>query len=114
MPSSTTSPAGRPRTDNDHVFLCARAPYRAFRHSASISDIVNLAAARTGVVLPRGGAHVLRHSLATGLVREGAPFPVVRAVLRHRSDDMTAYYAKVDVGSLRTIAQPWPLEVVPC
>lgn len=105
--------AGRPRTNTDHVFVGARAPHRALRHSAAISEIVNRAAERVGVVLPRGGAHVLRHSLATALVRGGVPFPVVRAVLRHRSDEMTAYYAKVDVGALRKIAQPWPL-VSPC
>jgi site-specific recombinase XerD len=84
------------------------------RHSAAISEIVNRAAVHVGVVLPRGGAHVLRHSLATALVRGEVPLPVVRAVLRHRSDETTAYYAKVDVGALRKIAQPWPLEVSPC
>jgi hypothetical protein len=34
-------------------------------------------------------------------------------VLRHRSADMTAYYAKVDVGLLAKVAQPWP-EGAPC
>jgi site-specific recombinase XerD len=67
-----------------------------------------------GVVLPHGGAHVLRHSLATALVRGGVPLPVVRGVLRHRSDEMTAYYAKVDVGALQRIARSWPLQVSPC
>lgn len=106
--------ARRPSTNTDHVFVGARAPYRALRHSAAISEIVNRAAERVGIVLPRGGAHVLRHSLATALVRGGVDFPVVRAVLRHRSDEMTAYYAKVDVGALRKIAQPWPSEGSPC
>ena len=106
--------AGRPKASSDHVFLCTRAPHRPFRHSSAISDIVNRATKRAGVVPPRGGAHVLRHSVATTLVRDGVPFPVVRAVLRHRGDETTAYYAKVDVGALRKIAQPWPLEVSPC
>ena len=36
--------------------------------------------------------------------------PWIRAglVLRHRSIDMTAYYAKADVELLKQIAQPWP------
>jgi hypothetical protein len=29
-------------------------------------------------------------------------------VLRHRSIDMTAYYAKADVELLKRVAQPWP------
>lgn len=106
--------AGRPPAITDHVFVGARAPHRALRHSSAISEIVNRAAERVGVVLPHGGAHVLRHSLATALVRGGVPLPVVRGVLRHRSDEMIAYYAKVDVGALQRIARSWPLQVSPC
>jgi hypothetical protein len=28
--------------------------------------------------------------------------------LRHRSVDMTAHYAKVDVATLLEVSQPWP------
>jgi hypothetical protein len=33
---------------------------------------------------------------------------MIGAVLRHRSPDMTAHYAKVDIPMLQQIAQPWP------
>ncbi|PYR15218.1 MAG: hypothetical protein DMF95_18920 [Acidobacteria bacterium] len=29
-------------------------------------------------------------------------------VLRHRSLDMTAYYAKVDIALLKQVTRPWP------
>jgi site-specific recombinase XerD len=51
---------------------------------------------------------MFRHSLATRLLREGAGLEAVGAVLRHRSPDTTAIYAKVDIPMLQKIAQPWP------
>ena len=44
------------------------------------------------------------------MLRAGATLEAVGALLRHRSLDMTAHYAKVDVRMLETIAQPWPGE----
>ena len=54
------------------------------------------------------GAHVLRHSLATGMLRSGASMDEIGEVLRHRSAQTTAIYAKVDVQGLRSLALPWP------
>ncbi len=54
------------------------------------------------------GDHILRHSLATRLLRDGATLDAIGAVLRHRDVNTTALYAKVDVGRLRQVAQPWP------
>ena len=106
---------GRAKVDADHVFLCVRAPFGPFRTHSSISDVVFFAARHAGVALPAGQmAHALRHSLATGLVRGGVPFVVIRTVLRHLGDDTTAMYAKVDLPSLQKIAQPWPMEVPSC
>jgi site-specific recombinase XerD len=63
---------------------------------------------RAGVVAPAKGAHLLRHTAATEMLRHGVPLDQIGLVLRHRSIDMTAYYAKVDVALLRQVAQPWP------
>jgi integrase/recombinase XerD len=59
---------------------------------------------------PTRGANLLRHSAATGMLRKGATLETIGTVLRHRSVDTTAHYAKVDVEALRQIAQPWPEE----
>jgi site-specific recombinase XerD len=58
------------------------------------------------------GAHLLRHTAATEMLRHGVPLDQIGLVLRHRSIDTTAYYAKVDVALLKQVAQPWP-EVKP-
>ena len=103
----------RPQTDSDTVFVRTRAPYRAFRSHCAVSVIVDRAFARAGVIRPsRGAAHLLRHSVATSMLRHGASLQEVAALLRHQSVTTTEIYAKVDVNALRTIAQPWP-EVQP-
>jgi site-specific recombinase XerD len=99
----------RPRVAIDRVFLCLSAPYRAFPSSVVVSDIVRSALARAGITNPPSrGANLLRHSAATSMLRAGATLDAVSTVLRHRSLDTTAHYAKVDIAMLQPIAQPWP------
>jgi integrase/recombinase XerD len=90
------------------VFLCARAPHRGFAGPVAICTIVRRAIARAGVCTPSRGAHLLRHSLATDLLRRGASLQEIGELLRHRSPDTTVLYAKVDLERLREVAQPWP------
>lgn len=99
--------AERPAAATDHVFLTARPPIHPIRASG-LRDVVCRAIGRAGVQAPSRGTHILRHSLATRLLREGATLDAIGAVLRHRDVNTTALYAKVDVGRLRQIAQPWP------
>ena len=99
----------RPAVNINTLFLCLNAPYRPFSSSSGISNIVSAALKRAGITNPPSrGAHLLRHSVATQMLRKGATLETVSTVLRHRSLDMTAYYAKVDIPRLRQIAQPWP------
>jgi len=106
--------AGRPLTETDAFFVRCRAPFKAFASHCAVSVIVDRALRRAGVRRPsRGAAHLLRHSLATSMLRHGASLQDIAVILRHRSIDTTQIYAKVDVTALRKIAQPWP-EVQPC
>ena len=101
----------RPRVETDRLFVTAIAPFHPFRRGDAVSSIVKRAMQRAEVESPRKGAHILRHTAATEMLRQGCPLDQIGAVLRHRTIDTTAYYAKVDVALLRPIAQPWP-EVV--
>jgi len=98
----------RPAVREDRVFLRVQAPFRPFASSAEIARIVATARSQAGVEEASSGAHVFRHSLATAMVRTGSSLETVGAVLRHRSPDTTAIYAKVDVVMLARVAQPWP------
>ena len=46
--------------------------------------------------------------LATRLLREGSSLPEIGEVLRHRQQQTTTIYAKVDFASLRAVAPSWP------
>jgi site-specific recombinase XerD len=105
---------GRPQTAADTLFIRMYAPFRALAGHAAISIIVAQAMRRAGVTCPsRGAAHVLRHSVASSMLRQGSSLQEIAGVLRHRSITTTEIYAKVDVVTLRQIAQPWP-EVKSC
>ena len=103
---------GRPVTPLSTVFLRHKTPCGPLR-SVSISSIVRLALIRAGVDAPSFGAHLLRHSAASRMLREGVSMDQIQSVLRHASLETTAIYAKVDTPTLGAIAQPWP-EVAPC
>jgi site-specific recombinase XerD len=98
----------RPPVANDHVFLRIDAPFGPLRSSAAISCLVRQALRRAGIQSASMGAHLLRHSSATTMLRQGSSLDVIGAVLRHRCVDSTAHYAKVDWGLLSSVAQPWP------
>jgi len=85
--------------------LQVRAPYAPLS-PAAVRTIVARAAHRAG--LSGVAAHRLRHSVATGMLREGASLSEIAAVLRHRNLATTAIYAKVDHATLRGVARPWP------
>jgi site-specific recombinase XerD len=96
----------RPQAAATRVFLTDVAPVVPLSRVA-VKDIVRRALKRAGVDCPHRGAHVLRHSAATSMLRHGVSLAGVGAVLRHRSPSMTALYAKVDIALLSEIAQPW-------
>jgi site-specific recombinase XerD len=98
----------RPRCACRRVFIQDRAPLDGFHNASAVAAIVKRALARAGVASARKGAHLLRHSLATEMLRRGASLEEIGEILRHKGADSTAIYAKVDLRSLRALALPWP------
>jgi site-specific recombinase XerD len=62
----------------------------------------------SGIKSPSLGSHILRHSVASEMLRQGTPLYGIATVLRHRSIGTTTIYAKVDLKLLGEVAQPWP------
>jgi site-specific recombinase XerD len=99
----------RPKIANPRVFLSYAPPARPFKCPASISRIVRSRLERSGIELSgAAGAHLLRHSLATQLVRQRRPINEVADLLGHRSIDTTAIYVKVALPQLTDVALPFP------
>jgi integrase/recombinase XerD len=101
----------RDRVGNSRaLFVVSRAPHRPFRDGAMLNVILKRAFAQTGLTPPAPfvGSHVLRHSLAVALARNGASLDEIGDLLRHQYRASTMIYARLDIEGLRSIAQPWP------
>lgn len=99
---------GRRDVSAREVFLAVVAPYRSLTISALVR-IFSLMLKRTGIKRPvRGSFHLLRHSLATEMLRNEASLEEIGQILRHNHPDSTLIYAKVDPAGLRPLAAVWP------
>lgn len=102
-----------PACRSDRVFLRNIAPHRPMLNGDCVSSAMKRVMKRAGVTTPIKGAHALRHTAATQMLRHGVPLEQIGLVLRHRGVDTTAYYAKAGVDLLKQIAQLWP-EALSC
>ena len=96
---------GRPRVTDRALFINACAPLIGISRGC-VTDVVRYACMRAGIGLV--GAHRLRHTVATELLRHGAGLIEIGQVLRHQDQTTTAVYAKVDRAALSPLALPWP------
>jgi integrase/recombinase XerD len=96
----------RPICATRAVFVRLHAPQHALRLSA-VCCVMRRALQRAGLNPDFKGAHLLRHSLATNMLRRGASLGEIGHLLRHRQPTTTQIYAKVDIAALRAIALPW-------
>jgi len=98
----------QPRREHTRaLFLQAVVPYRSVM-GGSVSALAQRALRAAGV--SSGGAHRLRHTAATLMLRDGASLTEIAQVLRHQHIETTTIYAKVDHERLRSVARPWPRE----
>ncbi|MCG8455347.1 MAG: site-specific integrase [Holophagales bacterium] len=99
---------GRPATRSRHVFVLHHLRVGAPATSGVVSEAVKNALQQADIDAPSQGAHLLRHTLATRLIRRGASLKEIADLLGHRCLESTRVYAKLDLASLRKVAQPWP------
>jgi site-specific recombinase XerD len=98
----------RPNRKTRRVFVCMKAPRTGFAGPSTVTTIVRRALHRAGLHPAFQGAHVLRHSLATTMLRSGASMGEIGEGRRHRAPNTTEIYAKLDFDGLRSLAHPWP------
>jgi site-specific recombinase XerD len=98
---------GRPQTTSPHLFVRHNAPFEAFGTHANLHNIITKYTRLAGIELPRGskrGMHSLRHTLASVLLEQHTPLPVISEILGHMSVLSTSVYLKIDLEGLRKCA----------
>ena len=93
----------RPATDYHEMFLRYRAPHRPFRHGG-MYRIVRRRLDHLGISCPSPGPHGLRHACATHLLAQGFTLTEIGGHLGHHTYTATSVYAKVDMPTLRAVA----------
>lgn len=98
---------GRPTSNSPFVFIRMNAPYEAFGQDANLHNIITKYTRLSGISVPRDkrqGLHSLRHTLASTLLEQGTPLPVISEVLGHINSKSTSVYLHTDVEGLRKCA----------
>lgn len=93
----------RPLRPERALFLTLIAPIRPVTRQA-VSNVVKTRLDRLGITGKRRGAHALRHAAAQHLLDHGLSIKEVGDYLGHRSTSSTAVYAKVNLSTLREVA----------
>jgi integrase/recombinase XerD len=94
----------RPRVSRREVFLTMRAPFRPLNSSA-IGQVVRIRLHALGLSLPHYGSHTLRYACASHLLEEGLSLKEIGDHLGHRDTNTTRSYTRMDLGSLRRVAE---------
>jgi site-specific recombinase XerD len=98
---------GRPKVESPYVFLRHLAPLEPFSDEHRLHQIIikYMRIARIPISPnKKKGMHSLRHTLASRLLAENTPLPIISDILGHASTESTAVYLKVDIQQLRQCA----------
>lgn len=101
---------GRPAVESDKVFLRLFAPIDQMT-APTLHSIVTQNMNKAGIQITKGkkhGPHALRHSLASALLENDTPMPVISEILGHSDSKTTSIYLKIDTLNLRKYALDVP------
>jgi len=93
----------RPHTESRYLFVLQNKPYKRLR-SRSIGNVAVLIFKAAGIRQSKGdrkGFHIFRHHLATALLSNGVPQPVISRTLGHSSPDSLEPYLSADFAHLK-------------
>lgn len=102
----------RPNSDDPHIFIRHRAPFIAFTKGNVFWTIINKYINAAGIKINhrKHGLHSMRHSMASNLLKNNIPYPVITGVLGHDNTNTTKLYLRIDIEQLRTVALEVPYE----
>lgn len=102
----------RPQIDDPHIFVRHRAPFQPFANGNSFHHILNKYMKLAGIEINnrKHGLHSMRHSVASHLLQNNTPYPVITGILGHENASTTKLYLRIDIHQLRTVALEVPNE----
>ena len=95
---------GRPDVDSPYLFIRHLAPFLPFSESDHLHQIIIKYMKLAHLPISpkkRVGMHSLRHTLASLLLENNTPLPVISNILGHLNVESTAVYLKVDIKKLK-------------
>ena len=98
----------RPNSNEQHLFLTSRAPYRPMMRSSTLSAILYRHQYSAQITLSNYGTHCFRHGFATRALQKGYSLKSIADCLGHRCLQSTMIYAKVDAQSLSSMSLELP------
>ncbi|MGF6947609.1 site-specific recombinase XerD [Neobacillus sp. B4I6] len=97
----------RPISNSPFVFIRMNAPYEAFGKDANLHNIITKYTRLAGITVTsrkKQGLHSLRHTLASTLLEQGTPLPVISEILGHFNSKSTSVYLHTGMVGLRRCA----------
>lgn len=103
---------GRPKGESPFIFLRHRAPFEAYESSNVFHYVITkyMNKAMISYSGRKHGLHSMRHSLASNLLKNNTPYPVITGILGHESTSTTQLYLSIDIEQLRSVALEVPYE----
>src|SRR6056297_73107 len=103
---------GRPITKTQEIIVSHESANKGkMLNRATVHSIVSKYMKRANIshwINKKHGAHSLRHSLATNLLKKNVSMPLISTVLGHQTTESTKVYLSVDFKQLRQCALPIP------
>jgi len=94
---------GRPNVEIPYAFIRHVAPFLPFSEDDHLNQMIKkyMRLAHIPISKKKTGMHSLRHTLASVLLENDTPLPVISDILGHINTESTAVYLKVDIEKLR-------------
>lgn len=98
-----------PSLENQPLFCSIHAPFRPLSRSAVWSIVSATIASSVEANGRKRGSHAIRSSIASGLIADDVPYPIVQKILGHTDPNATKRYAAIDIKRLRKCALECPV-----
>lgn len=95
---------GRPHCESPYVFIRHMAPFLPFTEDDHLNQMIMKYMRIAHLPISsnkRCGMHSLRHTLASVLLENDTPLPVISDILGHIATESTAVYLKIDINKLK-------------